>query len=51
MNTTLTLSEHVGKRAACQALGVARASLYRYTQPAGSTNPLATALTASGFER
>ena len=24
MNTTLTLSEHVGKLAACQALGVAR---------------------------
>jgi putative transposase len=40
MNTTLTLSEHVGKLAACQALGVARASLYRYTQPTGSTIPL-----------
>jgi putative transposase len=40
MNTTLTLSEQVGKRAACQALGVARASLYRYTQPAGSTIPI-----------
>jgi putative transposase len=39
MNTTLTLSEHVGKLAACQALGVARASLYRYTQPTGSTIP------------
>jgi putative transposase len=37
MNSTLTLSEHVGKRAACQALGVARASLYRYTQPTGPT--------------
>jgi putative transposase len=33
MNTTLTLSEHVGKVAACQALGVARASLYRFCQP------------------
>ena len=31
--TTLTLSEQVGKVAACQALGVARASLYRYSQP------------------
>jgi putative transposase len=40
MNTTLTLSEQVGKRAACQALGVARASLYRYTQPTRSTIPL-----------
>jgi putative transposase len=40
MNTTLTLSEHVGKRAACDALGVARASLYRYTQPTRSTIPL-----------
>jgi len=37
MSTTLTLSEHVGKAAACQALGVARASLYRYAQPADST--------------
>ena len=36
MNTTLTLSEQVGKRAACDALGVARASLYRYTQPTGA---------------
>ncbi len=27
MSTTLTLSEHVGKAAACQALGVARACL------------------------
>jgi transposase InsO family protein len=34
MNTTLTLSEHVGKVAACQALDVARASLYRFCQPA-----------------
>lgn len=34
MNTTLTLSEHVGKAAACQALDVARASLYRFCQPA-----------------
>ena len=33
MNTTLTLSEQVGKVAACQALGVARASLYRFCQP------------------
>ena len=33
MNTTLTLSEHVGTVAACQALGVARASLYRFCQP------------------
>ena len=33
MNTTLTLSEQVGKAAACQALGVARASLYRFFQP------------------
>ena len=33
MNTKLTLPEQVGKRAACDALGVARASLYRYTQP------------------
>ena len=40
MNTTLTLSEQVGKRAACLALGVARASLYRYTQPTGPTSPL-----------
>ena len=37
MSTTLTLSEHVGKAAACQALGVARASLYRYAQPADPT--------------
>jgi len=34
MNTTLTLSAHVGKVAACQALDVARASLYRFCQPA-----------------
>ena len=34
MNTTLTLSQHVGKVAACQSLGVARASLYRFCQPA-----------------
>ena len=34
MNTTLTLSQHVGKVAACQALDVARASLYRFCQPA-----------------
>lgn len=34
MNTTLTLSEHVGKAAACQALDMARASLYRFCQPA-----------------
>ena len=47
MNTTLTLSEHVGKRAACQALGVARASLYRYTQPADSTVRLRTAFSAT----
>jgi len=40
MNTTLTLSKHVGKRAACQALGVARASLYRYAQPTGSRIPI-----------
>jgi putative transposase len=40
MNTTFTLSEHVGKRAACLALGVARASLYRYTQPTGVAIPL-----------
>jgi len=40
MNTTLTLSGQVGKRAACLALGVARASLYRYTQPTGSTTTL-----------
>ena len=40
MNTTLILSEQVGKLAACQALGVARASLYRYTQPSGSTIPI-----------
>jgi len=40
MNTTLILSEQIGKRAACLALGVARASLYRYTQPTGPTNPL-----------
>jgi len=40
MNTTLLLSEQVGKRAACQALGVARASLYRYSQPTGPTIPL-----------
>ena len=33
MNTTLTLSQQVGKVAACQALGVARASLYRFCQP------------------
>ena len=33
MNTTLTLSEKVGKVAACHALGVARASLYRFAQP------------------
>ena len=33
MNTTLTLSQHVGKVAACQSLGVARASLYRFSQP------------------
>jgi len=40
MNTTLTLSEQVGKVAACEALGVARASFYRYSQPTGSTIPL-----------
>ncbi len=40
MNTTLTLSEQVGKLAACQALGVARASLYRYTQPTAPTIPI-----------
>ena len=34
MNTTLTLSQQVGKVAACQSLGVARASLYRFCQPA-----------------
>ena len=34
MNTMLTLSQHVGKVAACQALDVARASLYRFCQPA-----------------
>ena len=34
MNTTLTLFQQVGKVAACQALGVARASLYRFCQPA-----------------
>jgi putative transposase len=34
MNSTLTLSQHVGKVAACQALDVARASLYRFCQPA-----------------
>ncbi len=33
MNATLLLSEKVGKVAACQSLGVARASLYRHTQP------------------
>ena len=33
MKVTLLLSEHVGKRAACHALGVARASLYRSVQP------------------
>ena len=38
MNTTLTLSQHVGKVAACQSLGVARASLYRFCQPAGLTD-------------
>jgi putative transposase len=37
MNTTLTLSEQVGKVAACEALGVARASLYRYSQPSPVT--------------
>ena len=40
MNTTLTLSEQVGKRAACYALGVARASLYRYAQPTSPSIPL-----------
>ena len=40
MNTTLILSEQVGKRAACLALGVARASLYRSTQPTAPTGPL-----------
>ena len=39
MNTTLTLSEKVGKVAACQALGVARASLYRHAQPTGPFAP------------
>ena len=38
MNTTLTLSEQVGKAAACQALGVARASLYRFCQPSSFTD-------------
>jgi len=37
MNTTLTLSQHVGKVAACQSLGVARASLYRFCQPSDLT--------------
>jgi putative transposase len=37
MNTTLLLSQQVGKQAACHALGVARASLYRYSQPTGPT--------------
>ena len=37
MNTTLTLSQHVGKAAACQSLGVARASLYRFCQPSDLT--------------
>jgi putative transposase len=36
MNATLLLSEKVGKVAACQSLGVARASLYRHTQPIDS---------------
>lgn len=39
MNTTLTLSEQVGKVAACQALSVARSSLYRFCQPASPTSP------------
>jgi len=38
MNTTLTLSQHVGKVAACQSLGVARASLYRFCQPSDLTD-------------
>ena len=38
MNTTLTLSQHVGKAAACQSLGVARASLYRFCQPSDLTD-------------
>jgi putative transposase len=38
MNTTLTLSQHVGKVAACQSLGVARASLYRFGQPSDVTD-------------
>ena len=38
MNTTLTLSQHVGKVAACQSLGVARASLYRFGQPPDVTD-------------
>jgi putative transposase len=40
MNSTLTLSEHVGKRGPVKPWGVARASLYRYTQPTGPTIPL-----------
>ena len=33
MNATLTLGDSVGKAAACRALGVPRASLYRSLQP------------------
>lgn len=37
MNMTLTLSQQVGNVAACQSLGVARASLYRFCQPSDLT--------------
>ena len=38
MNAAEELAEHVGIRAACEALGVARATFYRHRQPSGASS-------------
>ena len=50
MSAALELGDHVGKSAACRALGVARATLYRRMLPAAPRLPRPTperALTAA----